>query len=421
MRGGWEVPQRLSLLKNNCDGTFTDVTTKAGLGNAAYSTQAAVWADINNDGLLDLFLGVENQPNRLFLNNGDGTFKDISHSSGIDVTRWAKAVVAADYDHDGYMDFYVSTYRDDSELWHNNHNLTFTDVAKQAGVPASAHGFPTWFFDYDNDGWPDLFVGSYYMSVDEVMRSYLGLPTKAATMKLYKNLGNGAFRDVTDRVGLNKVYMPMSANFGDLDNDGYPDIYLGNGDPNYTSVLPHVLLHNKEGKQFTDITASSGTGDLHKGHAIAFADMNNDGAVDILAIVGGATRGDGHMFRLFENPGNSNDWLRVHLVGVKCNRPAVGARIKVTVTNNGGAPRSVYKWVNSGASFGASPFEQHFGLGPSAHIESIEVEWPGNSTPPQTFRNVDKDQVIEIKEGSNQVTKLNRPKFRLGGAARAAN
>jgi len=420
MRGGWEVPQRLSLLKNNCNGTFTDVTMKAGLGNIALSSQATAWADVNNDGYLDLFVGAENQPNRLFLNNRDGTFKEIGRAAGIDLTRWAKAVTAVDYDHDGYMDFYVSTYRDDSELWHNNHDLTFTNVAKQAGVPGSAHGFPAWFFDYDNDGRPDLFVSSYYMSVDEVMRSYLGMPVKAATMSLYKNLGNGAFRDVTKDVGLDKVFMPMGANFGDVDNDGYPDIYLGNGDPNFASVIPHTLLHNKEGKRFVDITASSGTGDLHKGHAICFADFNNDGAVDILAIMGGAVVGDSHATRLFENPGNDNDWLRVHLVGVKCNRPAIGARIKVTVTNNGGAPRPVYNWVNSGGSFGASPFEQHFGLGPSARIESVEVEWPGNSSPPQTFRNVEKNQVIEIKEGAADYTKLVRPKFRLGGAKRAA-
>ena len=420
MRGGWEVPQRMSLLKNNCNGTFTDVTMKAGLGNFAISSQAAVWADINNDGLLDLFVAGENQPNRLFLNNGDGTFKDISHSSGIDLVRWAKAVTAADYDHDGYMDFYVSTYRDDSELWHNNHNLTFTNVAKQAGVPGTAHGFSTWFFDYDNDGWPDVFVASYYMSVEETMKSYLGLPHKANTMKLYKNLGNGAFRDVTEQVGLNKTFMSMGANFGDVDNDGYLDIYLGNGDPNFSSVVPHVLLRNKEGKSFVDITASSGTGELHKGHAVAFADIGNNGHEDILTVIGGATRGGKHMFRLFENPGNSNDWIRIHLVGVKCNRPAVGARIKVTVTDNGGAPRSIHRWVNSGGSFGASPYEQFFGLGPSAQIQSIEVEWPGNSSPPQTFRNVEKNQVIEIKEGAQNYTKLVRPKFRLGGANRAA-
>src|ERR1039457_2016327 len=131
--------------------------------------------------------------------------------------------------------------------------------------------------------------------------------------------GNGAFRDVTEQTGLDKVFMPMGLNFADVDNDGYVDIYLGNGDPTFGSVLPHVLLRNKEGKTFVDITASSGTGELHKGHGVSFADIDNDGDEDILTIIGGAVRADSHMFRLFENPGNANDWIRVHLVGVRTN------------------------------------------------------------------------------------------------------
>jgi len=420
MRGGWEIPQRLSLLHNNCNGTFTDVTKKSGLAESAISTQAAAWADINNDGFLDLFVGSENGPSRLFLNKGDGTFRDISRSAGIQKVGWMKAVTAADYDGDGWVDFYVSNYRGDSELFHNNHDGTFTDVAKQAGVPGTGHGFGAFFFDYDNDGWPDLFVTSYYMSTEETMRTYLGLPHKAATLKLYKNLGNGAFRDVTEQTALDKVFMPMGLNFADVDNDGYLDIYLGNGDPTFGSVLPHVLLRNKEGKSFVDITASSGTGELHKGHGVAFADIDNDGDEDILTIVGGAVRADSHMFRLFENPGNANDWIRVHLVGVKTNRAAIGARIKVTVNNEGRGTRSIYRWVNSGGSFGASPLEQHIGLGPSARIESLEIQWPGPAGATQKFLDVGKNQVIELKENAQNYTKLVRPKFRLGGAKRDA-
>ena len=125
-----------------------------------------------------------------------------------------------------------------------------------------------------------------------------------------------------------------------MDNDGYLDIYLGTGDPSYSSLVPNVLLHNKEGKTFVDITASSGTGELHKGHGVAFADIDNDGDEDILTVIGGATPGDSHAFRLFENPGHGNDWISLRLVGVKANRSAIGARIKVTVKNEGGEPRS---------------------------------------------------------------------------------
>jgi hypothetical protein len=318
------------------------------------------------------------------------------------------------------VDFYVNNYRGDSELFHNNHDGTFTDIAKQAGVLGTGHGFGSFAFDYDNDGWPDLFVTSYYMSTEETMRTYMGVPHEAATLKLYKNLGNGAFRDVTEETGLAKVYATMGLNFGDVDNDGYPDIYLGNGDPTFTSVVPHVLLRNDGGKKFVDITASSGTGELHKGHAIAFADIDNDGDEDILTIIGGAVRADAHQMRLFENPGNANDWIGVHLVGVKTNRAAIGARIKVTVENQGQGARSICDWVNTGASFGGSPLEQHIGLGPAARIESLEIRWPGPAGTTQKFAGVGKDQVIEIKEFAQNYTKLARPKFRLGGANRAA-
>jgi tetratricopeptide (TPR) repeat protein len=419
LRGSWypqNLAHRKSLLRNNCNGTFTDVTKESGLAKPATNTQAGVWADINNDGFLDLFVGNETGPSQLFLNKGDGTFEDISHAAGIDRTAFTKGVVAADYDNDGYVDFYVSNQNGANYLYHNNHNLTFTNIAKQAGVPGVGKGFAAWFFDYDNDGWPDLFVTSYYWSIEETLETYLGLPNKAGTMKLYKNLGNGAFRDVTKETGLDKVFMPMGANFGDVNNDGYPDIYLGTGNPSYASLVPNVLLLNKEGKYFVDVTASSGTGELHKGHGVAFADIDNDGDEDIITSIGGAQPGDSHAFRLFENPGNGNDWISLKLVGVKANRAAIGARIKVTVKDQAGAVRSIYRTVNSGGSFGASPLEQHIGLGKAAQSVSIEILWPGGSRTPQTFTNVGKNQFLEIKEFATEYTKLERRRVRLGGA-----
>ena len=413
LRGGWEFPQRMSLLRNNCDGTFTDVTTASGLSTPT-QTQTAVWADIDNDGFLDLFVGNESGPSHLFRNKGDGTFEDISHAAGIDRSAYTKAVVAADYDNDGYVDFYVSNLNGDNFLYHNNHNGTFTDVALQAGVQKPWQSFAAWFFDYDNDGWPDLFVTSYYVSVDESIRSYLGLTPNAETMKLYKNMGDGRFHDVTAEVGLDRVFMPMGSNFGDIDNDGYLDIYLGTGNPSYASMLPNVLLHNKEGKFFTDVTASSGTGELHKGHGVAFADIDNDGDEDLLTETGGAVPGDSHAFRLFENPGNGNDWISLHLVGVKTNRSAIGARIKVMVENEGQPPRFIFRTVGSGGSFGASPLTQHIGLGKSARLLDLEIDWPASRTR-QNFTQVAPDQFLEIKEFAKQYDKLQRHKFRLGG------
>jgi hypothetical protein len=413
LRGAWEFPQRKSLLRNNCNGTFTDVTASAALAEPASSTQSAVWADIDNDGFLDLFVANEDRPSQLFRNRGDGTFEDISHKAGIDRTAYSKAVVAADYDNDGYVDFYVSNLNGDNFLYHNNHDGTFSEVAAQAGVQKPWQSFPAWFFDYDNDGWPDIFVAGYYVSVDETIRSYLGMPPNAETLKLYKNLGNGTFRDVTAEVGLNRVLMPMGSNFGDIDNDGYLDIYLGTGNPSYGSVLPNVMLHNKEGKFFTDVTATTGTGELHKGHGVAFADIDRDGDEDLLTEIGGAVPGDAHAFRLFENPGNGNDWINLKLIGVKSNRSAIGARIKVTV-ENGAIRRSVYRTVGSGGSFGASPLEQHIGLGKSARILDLEIWWPSSNTR-QHFANVTSNQFLEIKEFETTYKRLERKAVHLGG------
>jgi hypothetical protein len=420
LRGAWErLGQRKSLLRNNCDGTFTDVTKDAGLAVPATNTQAAVWADVNNDGWLDLFVANENEPSQLFLNNRDGTFRDVSQAAGIDRTAFSKGVAAADYDGDGYVDFYVSNLLSPNFLYHNNHNGTFTEVAERAGVPGVGRGFATWFFDYDNDGWPDLLATSYYTSVDETIRTYLGLPHNAGTMKLYRNLGNGRFADVTEAVGLDKVFMPMGCNFGDIDNDGYPDIYLGTGNDSYASLVPNVLLRNKEGKSFVDITASSGTGELHKGHGAAMTDLDNDGDVDILMAVGGAVPGDSHAWRLFENPGNGNDWLVVRLVGVKANRSAIGARIKVTVENGGKTARAVWATVGAQSSFGGSPLRQHIGLGKDAHIERVEIWWPGNPAA-QVLLNVAKNEFIEVKEGASGFSKLSYRPYRLGGSHRGA-
>jgi len=415
-RGGWQLPMRMSLLKNNCNGTFTDVTREAGLTEAV-SSQSAVWADIDNDGWLDLFVANERGPLHLFRNRGDGTFEDISKAAGVDAKGFAKGVVAADYDNDGFPDFYVSNLNGDNLLFHNNRDRTFTEIGKKAGVEQPWTSFATWFFDYDNDGLPDLFVTSYYMSTDEVMRSYLGLPYGAETLKLYKNLGNGAFRDVTKEVGLDRVLMPMGANFGDIDNDGYLDIYMGMGNPSYASMTPHVLLRNQAGTKFVDVTTASGTGDLHKGHGVAFADIDRDGDEDILTVVGGAVPGDAHAFRLYENPGNGNHWINLHLVGVKSNRSAIGARIKVVVKEEGKTQRSIYRTVGSGGSFGASPLEQHIGLGKAARIVNVEIWWPTSNTH-QTFTGVGMDQFLEIKEFAKDYVKLQRRPFRLGGSNR---
>ena len=207
--------------------------------------------------------------------------------------------------------------------------------------------------------------------------------------------------------------MPMGANFGDMDNDGFLDIYLGTGNPSYASLLPNVLLRNKEGKSFVDVTASSGTGELHKGHGVAFADLDNDGDEEIVAEIGGATPGDSHPLRLFENPGHGRDWLSLRLVGVKTNRAAIGARITLTVDNDGRGTRSIHRIVGSGGSFGASPLEQHIGLGKSARIVELEIWWPVSNTR-QRVTGLGTNQAVEITELAKSYTAIERRPMTLG-------
>ena len=416
LRGGWEFGMRKSLLRNNCNGTFTDVTDQSGLGQIVTATQSAVWADIDNDGYLDLFVANENAPAQLFRNRGDGTFEDISHAAGIDRTAFSKAVTAADYDNDGFVDFFVSNYDGANFLYHNNGDRTFTEVGREAGVREPMFSFSAWFFDYDNDGWPDLLVTDYPWSMDDVMRSYLHLPVRSETMKLYRNLHNGAFEDVTAKVGLNRVFMPMGTNFGDADNDGFLDMYLGMGNPSLGTIAPHVLLRNDGGKRFVDVTDSSGLGDVHKGHGIAFADLRRNGEEDIVSIDGGAIPAEKHSLRLFQNPGNNNDWINVKLVGVKSNRTAIGARVQITVQNQGGPARSIWRTVGETSSFGGNPTEQHIGLGPDAMIAGIDVFWPASGTH-QHFAKVAKNQFIQIKEFDNNYTRLERKPVMMNGPA----
>jgi FG-GAP-like repeat/PPIC-type PPIASE domain/ASPIC and UnbV len=416
LRGGWEeLPQRKSLLKNNCNGTFTDVTSESGLAAPATSTQTAVWTDFDNDGFLDLFVGNENAPAQLFRNTRNGTFEDVAKAAGVDAVAYSKGVTAGDYDNDRFPDLFVSNYGGTNFLYHNNRNGTFTEFSAAARVLGTPQGFATWFFDYNNDGWQDLFVTSYVASLDEMVRDYLGMPHNATTMRLYRNSGDGAFRDVTVEAGLDRVRMPMGSNFGDIDNDGFLDMFLGTGNPSYGALAGSVLLRNKDGRAFVDVTGSSGTGELHRGHGVGFADLDNDGDEDIVFEVGGVTPGDRHALRLFENPGHGNDWIAVKLVGVKTNRSAVGARITAVVEDEKGQRRSIHRTVTTGGSFGSSPLTQHIGLGKSARVVDVDIWWPTSDTR-QHFPGVGKNQWLQIEEFGKQYTVLKREPVKLGGS-----
>jgi hypothetical protein len=377
MRGGWENPIRNSLLRNNGDGTFTDVTKEAGLLDVPHSTHAAAWADFDNDGYLDLFVGHERTPSRLYRNRGDGRFEDVTKRAGVDVRGFVKGVAWGDYDQDGYPDLYISNFGQPNVLFHNNGDGTFTDVTERMGVAAPRMSFSTWFFDYDNDGWPDLFVAGFVPSIVEAVKPYVGQHSSAETMKLYRNLKGRGFEDVTAAVGLDRVTLTMGANFGDVDNDGWLDIYLGNGAPSYAALAPNLLFRNHDGRRFVDISTSSGTSHLQKGHGIAIGDLDGDGNEDIFANMGGFVPADSFAKVLFRNPGHHGHWIGLTLTGTRTNRSAIGARVTVYAREAGGTTdRMIPRVVSSGGSFGASPLSVHVGLGTADRVPRVEIYWP---------------------------------------------
>jgi hypothetical protein len=404
-RGAWVgAPVRPSLLRNNGNGTFTDVTRAAGLDGALNSISAC-WADYDNDGLLDLFVCCEKQPNRLYRNRGDGTFEEVAARAGVAGNGLhTKGATWIDFDNDGYPDLFVNILNGTAVLYRNNRDGTFTDVTAQMGIDGPKQGFSCWAWDYDNDGWLDIFATSYDRSLGDVVRGLRGEPHSRNTCKLYRNLKGKGFQDVTREAGLDMVFMTMGSNFGDFDNDGYLDMYLGTGDPNLHSLVPNRMFKNVGGKRFAEITASSGTGHLQKGHGVSCGDWDRNGTVDIFIEMGGAINGDRYHNILFQNPGQGNNWLTVKLVGVKSNRPGVGARIKVVTA--GADPLTVHRHVSSGSSFGANPFEQTIGLGKEDRIASLEIYWPtsGNT---QVFTDVAVNQMIEVTEFAKEYKKRN--------------
>jgi hypothetical protein len=408
-----------SLLQNQGDATFFDVTFAAGLGEVHYPTSTCDWADFDNDGDLDLYVGNETSPkieapNQLFRNEGDGTFFDVAARVGVTNLGYTKGVTWGDYDDDGFVDLYVSNLHDPNRLYRNAGNGRFVDVAQKLGMHEPIESFGAWFWDYDNDGALDLFCAAYSTGVGDVAAYHLGVerPHKEV-MRLWRGDGKGGFTNVAPQLGLDYPALPMGANYGDLDNDGFLDVYLGTGDPYYYSLMPNVLFHNQRGARFADVTVAAGVGHLQKGHGIAFADLDADGDLDLFSRQGGAYPGDAAHDVLFENPGFGNHWLGVIAVGTDSNRAAVGARIRAVIDENG-TERSVYREVGSGGCFGANPLRQTLGLGKATAVKTLEIRWP-RSRKVQTLRDVPIDRTIRVVEGRDGFEAVALPRTVLGG------
>lgn len=411
LRGAWLREQGRhpnSLLQNDGDARFRDVTFAAGLGKNFYPTQSAAWGDYDNDGDLDLYVANEIGDAELFNNDGTGHFTNVAREAGVIGGRYPKAVVWGDYDNDRNPDLYLSNLKGPNQLYHNNGDGTFTDVASEVGVTEPTRSFPTWFWDFNNDGALDIYVAAYSSHIDNFAADYLGQPHQVGTDRLYQGDGNGEFLDVTEEMDLAKVTLPMGSNFGDMDNDGYLDFYLGTGYPDYAGLMPNRMFHNRGGSRFVEVTTSAGLGHLQKGHGVAFADYDHDGDQDIFIELGGAFPGDAFSDALFQNPGFDNHWITVKLVGTTSNRAGIGARIRADVTE-GNSSRSIYKWVNSGGTFGGNPLRQQLGLGKADQIDQLEIYWP-TSDSTQVFTNLKVDQMITIVEGEDVYRSINLDK-----------
>ena len=429
VRGGWENAARLTLLRNVGEGRFEDATVAAGLGEPIASHSAA-WGDFDNDGRVDLYVCGEyasstaaglfpgdnslvradpRDHGRLYRNNGDGTFTDVAEMAGVLNDRYAKGAAWGDFDDDGDGDLYVSNFGEANRLYRNNGDGTFTDVAPELGVTEPLASFACGFFDYDNDGRLDLYVNDYGASLEDWVAGMLGrAPLGASHPRLYHNEGPSGFRDMGPSSGLAKPALAMGMGVGDVDNDGFLDIYMGTGRPDFAALMPNALYRNDEGRRFEDITTSSGTGHLQKGHGISLADYDRDGDLDLFVEVGGAVPGDRAHNLLFRNPGHGRHWLAVKLVGRRTNRAGLGARIRADFTTASGSRRSVFRQVGAAASYGGSSLVEHIGLGDAATVDVLTVTWPV-SRASQTFRRIPADRTIEIAEGAATHCIIERP------------
>ena len=416
-RGAWlgtDGRIRPSLLINDGAGRFTDNAVAAGLADTVGPSQVVAVADVDGDGWLDIYLGRERNwrgsayPASLYLNQQDGTFVDAAAGWGIDTPRFVKGAAFGDIDGDRDPDLYVSVFGGDNVLYRNTG--TGFEPILDAPVAQPTHSFATWFFDVEQDGDLDLFVAAYPESAlpgnildpqfgrgaDAFVEGLLGLHEADATPRLYRN-DAGTFTDVTDILRLGRAHAVMGASVGDLDADGLPDLYLGNGAPGYEALEPNTMLLNRGSTGFFETTTDARVGHLQKGHGVAIGDLDEDGDLDMLAEVGGVFEGDAFPDALFLNPLEDVPSLTIDLEGMTSNRDAIGARVRVTVG-----------WTTRHYAVGAvSSFGSHsrritapLPAGTTGDVR-VEIDWPSGAT--ETVTAASAGHVIRIVEGQGKV------------------
>jgi hypothetical protein len=362
-------------------------------------------------------VGNESTPNdphpcELYRSNRDGTFTNVAADTGLAHVGFVKGAAWGDYNGDGRPDLYLSRFGQSNILYRNDGGKDggwkFTDVTAAAGAGEPVNSFPAWFWDFDNDGWLDLFVASFTGfvsdSLDTLAAEHLGRRADGTFSRLYRNNRDGTFKDVTRAVGLDMPLAVMGANFDDFDNDGFLDMYAGTGEPSLASLLPNRMFRNDGGRRFQDVTTAAGVGHLQKGHGISIGDIDGDGDLDIYCVLGGAFAGDVYRNALFINPGNGNHWITLRVQGTRENRSAIGARIEITVAS-GASERKIFRTVGTGGSFGSSSLDQEVGLGDAPMVRSVAIRWPVTGRVDR-YDSVEADQAYLAREGSPRLERL---------------
>ncbi len=416
LRGAWfntqgKIPN--SLLQNNGDGTFTDITVEAGFYSEK-PTQTAAIADFDLDGHLDIYIGNESErggafPNEFYHNNGDGTFEEIASQIGLNYQGFCKGVAAGDINNDRLPDLYISVLGTGNMLLKNSSTkdrIAFQNISVNSGTLAPSISFPCWFFDFNNDELEDIFVSSYADVPESGAYSFAASINQASHRlrpRLYINLGNNTFLEKGKETGFTESALTMGSNYGDLDNDGYLDIFLGTGEPNFNTIVPNKVYRNLGGNKVEDVTYASGFGHIQKGHGVGFGDFDHDGDQDIYAVMGGSFNGDVFRNVFYENPNEGkNNWTCLDLIGTKSNKSAIGAKLVLKV-NDDGEERKIVRTVSSGSSFGGNSLQLEIGLGQATQIKQLTIFWPNAEKTTSAFADLPVNRKIIITEGENKL------------------
>ncbi|MYG09059.1 tetratricopeptide repeat protein, partial [Candidatus Poribacteria bacterium] len=399
-RGGWSGAAENTLYRNNGDGTFTDATHAAGVADPQ-SSFCAAWADYDNDGYLDLYIadGVigDGAANVLYHNNGDGTFTNTAEIAGVANTGNSLGTAWGDYVKVVYIDLHVVNFGQSNVLYRNNGDGTFTDVTATTGmnIPVT-DAFVTFFLDVDNDADLDIFISNSGSFQAFIAGQITGTaPHDGDRQVLYRNNGDGTFTDVTRESGLYHAFGAMGANFGDIDSDGYLDIYLATGAPQMGRLERDALFRNNGDGTFTDATFAFGLGNIGKGHGVTFGDADTDGDVDIYVPVGGAFIGDQWHNLFYQNAGAGNNWLTLKLVGVKSNRDGIGAKVTLRAGDS-----VIYREVSGGCGFGSTnSLALEIGLKAHTKVDTLEIAWPSGQV--DIHRNLSVNQKLVVTEGKS--------------------